>query len=262
MGRCPKAPEYGAREAGNIFTYWRSVSSQKNAASEIWKMLQVYPKRCKKNKQHFHQTCSIFTQKMLRLRCEHAPRLRNMVQDKLATFSLLMQHFTPKNAAFEIWKCCKSTKNAARGTNNIFTKHAAYSPKECFFYDVKMPQGLWIWCNISWQHFHYWRSISPPKNAAWEFWKCCKSTTNGARGTNNIFTKHAAYSPKKCFFYDVKMPQGLWIWCNISWQHFHYWRSISSPKTLRENFGNAASLPQMVQEVQTTFSPNMQHIHP
>ena len=195
MGRCPKASEYGAREAGNIFTYWRSISSPKNAAREIWKMLQVYQKRCKKNKQHFHQTCSIFTQKMLRLRCEHAPRLRNMVQDKLATFSLLMQHFTPKNAAFEIWKCCKST-------------------------------------------------------------------TNGARGTSNIFTKHAAYSPKKCFFYDVKMPQGLWIWCNISWQHFHYWRSISSPKTLRENFGNAASLPQMVQEVQTTFSPNMQHIHP
>ena len=114
------------------FWYTCSISKFYMQHFFVGEMLHVYQECCKKNKQHFHQTCSIFTQKMLRLRCDYAARPPNMVQEKQATFSPLTQHLPPKNAACEIWKCCKSTKNAARRTNNIFPKHAAYSPKKGF----------------------------------------------------------------------------------------------------------------------------------
>ena len=56
-----------------------------------------------------------------------------MVQEKLATFSHIDAAFLPKKTLLaKFRKCCKCTNNAARRTNNIFTKHAVYSSKKCF----------------------------------------------------------------------------------------------------------------------------------
>ena len=91
-------------------------------------MLHVYHKWCKRYKQHFHQTCSIFTHKMLHLRCEYSARPPNNVQKTQATFSPLIQNFLPKKCC--VWilkilqvylKCYKKNKQHFHQTCSIFT---------------------------------------------------------------------------------------------------------------------------------------------